>query len=191
MKCILCESYAFTHICSTCQTTFLSPSLHKRKLFNGVDIISFYNYEEIKELLFTKHTDIGFYIYNILAQLSFKKFAEEFHTKEKYISLAVDDTIKSGYSHTAILNHALKTYNINPLNNKLRAKNSVSYSGKSKIFRQNNPRNFQLKKFKGNNIILVDDIITTGQTLIQACAKVAEQGKTVRFCLTLTDVSLK
>ncbi len=191
MKCILCESYAFTHICSTCQINFLSPSLYKRKLSNGVDIISFYNYEEIKELLFTKHTDVGFYIYNILAQLSFKKFAEEFHTKEKYISLAVDDTIKSGYSHTAILNHALKTYNINPLYNKLRAKNSVSYSGKSKMFRQENPRNFQLKKFKSDNIILVDDIVTTGQTLTQACAKVEEQGKTVSFCLTLTDVSLK
>ena len=191
MKCMLCESYAFTHICSTCQTNLLSPSLYKRKLSNGVDIISFYNYEEIKELLFTKHTDIGFYIYNILAQLSFKKFAGEFHTKEKYVSLAVDDTIKSGYSHTAILNHALKTYNINPLHNKLRAKNSVSYSGKSKMFRQENPRNFQLKKFKSNNIILVDDIITTGQTLTQACAKVEEQGKTISFCLTLTDVSLK
>jgi len=191
MKCILCESYAFTHICSTCQANFLSPSLYKRKLSNGIDVISFYNYEEIKELLFTKHTDLGFYIYNILAELSFKKFAQEFHTKEKYISLAVDDTSKSGYSHTAILNHSLKTYNIKPLYNKLRAKNSVSYSGKSKLFRQENPRDFQLKKLRSDNIILVDDIVTTGETLTQACAKVEEQGKTVSFCLTLTDVSLK
>ena len=189
MKCILCESYTFTHICSTCQTKFLSPSLHTRKLSNGIDVISFYNYEEIKQLLFTKHTDIGFYIYTILAKLSFKQFAQEFHTKEKYISLSVDDTSKSGYSHTAILNHALKTYNIKPLYNKLRANNSVSYSGKSRRFRQENPRDFQLKKLKSDNIILVDDIITTGETLCQACAKIQEQGKTVSFCLTLTDVS--
>ena len=124
-----------------------------------------------------------------MAELSFKKFSQEFHTKEKYISLAVDDTSKSGYSHTAILNRSLKTYNIKPLYNKLRAKNSVSYSGKSKRFRQENPRDFQLKRLKSDNIILVDDIVTTGETLTQACAKIQEQGKAVSFCLTLTDVS--
>ena len=191
MKCILCERYTFTHICKTCQKNFLSPSFSKRKLPNGIDLISFYKYEEIKKLLFTKHTDLGFYIYALLAKLSFKQFAQEFHTKEKYISLAIDDTIKSGYSHTAILNHALKTYNINPLHNTICGKNRISYSGKSKIFRQENPRDFQVKKLKSENIILVDDIVTTGQTLTQACAKIKEQGKTVSFCLALTDVSLK
>lgn len=191
MKCILCESYAFTHICPTCQTSFLSPSFYKRRLSNNVDVISFYKYEEIKELLFTKHTDIGFYIYTILAELSFEKFAQEFHTKEKYISLAIDDITRSGYSHTAILNHKLKTYNIKPLFNKIRAKNSVSYSGKSKLYREENLRDFQLKKLRSNNIILVDDIITTGSTLSQACYEVQKQNKEVSFCLTLTDVSLK
>ena len=191
MKCMLCENYSLTHICSSCQINFLTPSIYKRKLPNGIDVLSFYKYEDIKELLFTKHTNIGFYIYTILATLSFKKFAEEFHTKERYIALAVDDTCKHGYSHTAILNHSLKSYNIKPLYNKLRSKNSVSYSGKSRQFRQENPRDFRLKKLKQNNIILIDDIITTGSTLSQACAKVKEQQKEVCFCLTLTDVSLK
>ncbi len=191
MKCILCENYSLTHICSLCQINFLTPTVSKRKLSNGIDVLSFYKYEDIKELLFTKHTDIGFYIYTILADLSFKKFAEEFHTKEKYISLAIDDRCTNGYSHTAILNHALKSYNIKPLYNKLRAKNSVSYAGKTKIFRESNPRDFQLKKLKNEHIILIDDIMTTGSTLTQACTKIKEQGKTVSFCLTLTDVSLK
>lgn len=191
MKCILCESYAFTHICPSCQANFLSPSLYRRELSNGIDVISFYRYKEIKELLFTKHTDIGFYIYNILAKLSFEKFAKEFHTKEKYHSIGVDDTIRSGYSHTAILNYHLKTYNIKPLFHQLRAQNSVSYSGKTKAFRETHPRNFHLAKLTCNDIILVDDIITTGATLTQACKEVQKQNKTVSFCLTLTDVSLK
>jgi len=108
MKCILCENYSLTHICKNCQTTFLTPSFYKRTLTNNITVISFYKYEEINELLFTKHTDLGFYIYSILAQLSFQKFAKEFHTKEKYVSIGVDDTAKNGYSHTAILNHALR-----------------------------------------------------------------------------------
>jgi len=191
MKCILCENYSLTHICSQCKHTFLTPSIYKRTLDNNIDVISFYKYEDIKELLFTKHTDLGFYIYKILADLSFKKFAQEFHTKEKYVSIGVDDTIKSGYSHTAILNNALTTYNIKPLFNKLQARNKVSYSGKSKEFRMHNPRNFKLKKLKQNDIILVDDIITTGTTLTQAIALLKKNNKSVVFCLTLTDVSVK
>jgi competence protein ComFC len=191
MRCILCENYSFTHICSKCQTTFLAPAIYKRKLSGGTDVISFYRYEEIKELLFTKHTDIGFYIYNILADLSFKKFAEEFHTKEKYVSIGVDDNIRSGYSHTAILNNALKTYNIKPLFNKLKAKNDISYSGKTREFRMLNPRDFEVKSFKQKDVIIVDDIITTGATLTQAIQTLTQENKNVPFCLTLTDVSNK
>jgi len=190
MKCILCENYSLTHICKSCQTTFLTPAIHKRSLNNNITVISFYKYSEIKELLFTKHTDIGFYIYNILAKLSFKKFAEEFHTKEKYVSIAVDDNPKSGYSHTAILNHALKSYNITPLHNKLRAQSTISYSGKTRAFREQNPRNFHFKNFKNLNVILVDDIITTGTTLREAIKILEQKEKQVAFCLTLCDVSI-
>ncbi len=189
MKCILCENYSLTHICKECQTNFLTPSLYKRTLSNGITVISFYRYSDIKELLFTKHTDIGFYIYTILAKLSFKKFAQEFHTKEKYVSIAIDDNPKSGYSHTAILNHTLKSYNITPLYNRLRAKSSISYSGKTRAFREQNPRNFHLKNFKNPNVILVDDIITTGTTLSEAIKTLEEKKKEIAFCLTLCDVS--
>lgn len=190
MKCILCENYSLTHVCPSCKTNFLHPSLYTRKLSNGIPVISFYKYNEIKELLFTKHTDLGFYVYNTLAELSFKKFAKEFHTKEKYVSIGVDDTVKSGYSHTAILNRHLKSYNIKPLFHKLRAQNPVSYSGKSRSFRVTNPRDFALKKFREKNVILVDDIVTTGTTLSEAIKILQGQKKEVSFCLTLTDVSI-
>jgi len=191
MKCIVCENYSLTHICKSCQKNFLTPSIYKRTLANGTTVISFYRYNDIKEFLFTKHTDIGFYVYNILAKLSFQKFAQEFHTKERYVSIAVDDNVKSGYSHTAILNQRLKSYNIKPLHNKLRAQNPVSYSGKTKTFREQNPRNFHLKKFKNDNVILVDDIITTGTTFSEAIDLLEKSEKEVAFCLTLCDVSLK
>jgi competence protein ComFC len=186
---MMCENYSLTHICEPCQTNFLQASLYKRKLPNGIEVLSFYKYSEIKELLFTKHTDLGFYIYNILAKNSFKVFSKEFQFQEGCVAIGVDDHVKSGYSHTAILNKSLASPSIKPLYNILRATNTINYSGKSKEFRFINPRNFTLKSFKNENVILVDDIITTGATLTQACEVLKAQGKNILFCLTLTDVS--
>jgi len=192
MKCLICESYSWHYICKHCQKEFLTPHLYSRKLSNGVQVFSFYNYEEIKHLLFTKHTDLGFYIYKLLAQNSFQLFAKEFNSPLEYISLGIDDVPKNGYSHTAILNHALRyASNITPLFHILRANSNISYSGKSKIFRETNPRNFTIETFKGDNIILVDDIITTGTTLNEAIKLLEEKGKKVSFCLTLSDVSFQ
>jgi len=190
MKCMLCESLSFTHICSTCQNTFLAPSIYKRKILNNIEVISFYKYNDIKDLLHTKHTDLGYYIYNILAKNSFSKFADEFEFNDKVSSIAIDDNIKSGYSHTAILNKALKSKQIIPHFNKLRAQNSISYSGKSREFRLLNPRDFELKNFNDTKVILVDDIITTGLTLTQAINTMQKADKNVLFCLTLADASL-
>ena len=191
MKCMLCESPSFTHICSNCQEIFLTPSIYKRKILNNTEVISFYKYSDIKSLLFTKHTDLGFYIYSILAKNSFKKFAENFNYSDTVSSIAVDDNIKSGYSHTAILNKNLKSQNIKPEFNRLRTNNSISYSGKSKEFRLMNPRNFKFTNSYTNDIILIDDIITTGSTLTQAIQTIQKNEKTILFCLTLADASLK
>jgi competence protein ComFC len=186
----MCETLSLSHICTNCQKTFLSPSIYKRKIENDIEVISFYKYSEIKDLLHTKHTDLGYYIYSILAKNSLKKFAYEFDYPETLTSIAVDDYISGGYSHTAILNRALKSRCITPLFNKLRAKNRVSYSGKSREFRILNPRKFEVKKFDAKSVILVDDIITTNLTLTQAVKAMQKERKEVIFCLTLADASI-
>jgi competence protein ComFC len=188
---MLCESLSFTHICCTCQDTFLTPSIYKRKISNNIEVISFYKYKEIKELLHTKHTDLGFYIYNILANNSLVKFASEFRFDTHVVSIGIDDNVENGYSHTAILNKKLKSKCIKPLFNRLRAKNRVSYSGKSREFRVMNPRSFQMTDFKTDEVILVDDIITTGSTLNQAIRTLELNNKEVLFCLTLADAGLE
>ena len=188
---MLCENFSLTHICSTCQTTFLTPQLYKRKLQNGIEVISFYKYGEIKDLIHSKHTDIGYYIYTILAKLSFSKFSTEFRMQGDIVSIGIDDNVTSGYSHTSILNKALKSKSIKPLYNKLRARNPVSYSGKSREFRLLNPRDFQTSDFKEKNVILVDDVITTGSTLNQAILALRAIDKEVILCLTLTDAQVK
>jgi competence protein ComFC len=187
----MCESLSLEHVCPSCQNIFLSPSLYKRKIFRDIEVISFYKYSEIKDLLHTKHTDLGYYVYNILAKNSIEKFAAEFNYPHKVVSIGVDDHTKNGYSHTAILNKALKSKYIKPLYGKLRAANDVTYSGKSKEFRILNPRAFKLNSFKAEELILVDDIITTGSTLTQAIETMQKNGKSILFCVTLADASLK
>jgi len=95
MKCMLCEELSFTHICSSCQNTFLTPSIYKRKILNNIEVISFYKYNDIKNLLHTKHSDIGYYIYSMLAENSLKNFAKTFTYPDAISSIAVDDNIKS------------------------------------------------------------------------------------------------
>lgn len=187
----MCERLSLSHICFDCQSTFLSPSIYRRKILNNIEVISFYKYDEIKELLHTKHTDLGYYIYTILAKNSFKKFAAEFNYDGKVASVAIDDHVKGGYSHTAILNKSLKSSNIKPLFCKLHAKNKVTYSGKSREFRLLNPRNFEIKNLEEKEIILVDDIVTTGLTFTQAIGTLQKNGHNVAFCISLADASIK
>jgi len=185
----MCEKFSLKHICRTCQKNYLTPSLYKRHLQDGTLLISFYKYEDIKEFLFTKHTDIGFHIYTIMAQKSFQKFAKDFFPKEQYLSIAIDDIVSDDYSHTAILNRHLHSHYIKQKYSIIRAKNRVSYSGKSREFRLKNPRNFHIKPFKEREVIVVDDIVTTGSTLLEAIQTLKDQGKETLFCLTLCDVS--
>ncbi|WP_295046524.1 ComF family protein [Sulfurimonas sp.] len=187
----MCESVSFSHICDSCQIIFLTPSIYRRKILNNIEVISFYKYKDIKNLLHTKHTDLGYYIYSIMARNSFKKFATSFLYESKISAIAIDDKTNSGYSHTAILNKQLSSKSILPEFAKLRAKNDISYSGKGKEFRMMNPRDFSFKKPKYKEIILVDDIITTGSTLSQAITSISRENYTPLFCLTLADASVK
>lgn len=184
---MICESLSLIHICKTCQTEYLSPSFFKRKILGKIPVYSFYKYQDIESLLLTKHTDLGYYIYTILAQNSFTPFAQNFDYDNALCSLSVDDHVKNGYSHTAILNKCLESKTIKPRYAKLLAESTVSYSGQDYQFRLLNPRHFQLGAFKEKDVILVDDIITTGLTLTQAVQTLEKEGKNVLFCLTLAD----
>ena len=105
--------------------------------------------------------------------------------------MGVDEHVKHGYSHTAILNRALNAEHIHPQFNKITAGSSNTYSGKSFQYRLLHPRKFKVKTFKEKFVILVDDIVTTGMTLTQAVEALEREGKEVIFCLTLADAEKK
>lgn len=187
MRCMVCERFSLTHICSYCQESLLTPTLHKRKILGNIPVYSFFPYNDIEPLLLTKHTDVGYYIYTILAKRALGAFAREWQYEHRVASLGIDDHATSGYSHTAVLNRALKSSNIAPCYGKLRASNHHKYAGKSVEERLMNPRQFDYKPFSENEVILVDDIVTTGTTLSEASEVLHANGKKVILCLTLTD----
>ncbi len=189
MRCLLCEKLSFYHICRNCQFRLLQPGLFSRKILSNIPVYSFYKYHDIEALLLSKHTHLGYYIYKILAENSFKPFAQNFKFDNRLASIAVDDHIRYGYSHTAILNQALKSKSIIPYFDRLKAKNTLSYSGKSYQERLLSPRHFRVKNFREDQVILVDDIITTGLTLTQAVQALQKNNKEVLFCLCLTEAT--
>lgn len=165
------------------------PSLHRRKV-GTLDVISFYKYATIETLLHSKHKPEGHRIYKALADLTMKPFIKEFiasDNRDVYI-IGIDEYVKSGYAHVALLTRAMKTKTSIPQHSALMAQNRVNYSGKSLQFRLENPREFIYTGKSNIDVILVDDVITTGITLQEAQKVLISYGVNVLFALTLADV---
>jgi competence protein ComFC len=152
-------------------------------------IISLFRYSTIEPFLLTKHTPAGFRIYRYFAKRHIRPFLELFSTglQERAYLIGIDEDIESGYSHTAILSHYGRQKNLIPLHGRLFAKNRVSYAGKSLSFRLNNPRNFTYTGPSNIDVVLIDDIVTTGLTLQEAQNTLLKYGVSVLFALTLAD----
>lgn len=185
MKCISCDKFSFRIICKACQSILLVPNFHKKELEKDFFVYSFYEYIEIEDFIQSKYYFHGDRIFNILASLSFKKFSLNFNFNEKIYAIPVDDHTRHDFSQTAILAKHLKSQFINPIYNTLKASNIVKYAGKDLEYRQKNKRRFIYKGPKNCCVILVDDLITSGSTILEAKKALEKQNVKVLFALTL------
>jgi len=192
MRCYSCHKLSFHTFCKTCQKNLLQPTVFKRT-FGSLEVYSFYKYQNIEDLLLTKHTPQGFILYKALAKLSFEPFIKTFmeNDNREVFVVGIDENVKSGYAHVALLTHEMKAKNVKVQHAKLMARNLESYSGKTLQFRLENPRDFVYKGKKGVEVILVDDIVTTGTTLLEAAKVLKQNGVEVLFALTLASVEWK
>jgi competence protein ComFC len=188
MRCLSCHKLSWKTFCLECQTKLLKPSISKR-VINSLEVYSFFGYQHIEDLLLTKHTTQGYIIYKALAKMTLKPFIQNFSTNisDKVYIIGIDEVIKNGYSHVALLTHQMKAKNIQILHSKLIAQNRVNYSGKTLEYRLSNSREFIYKGLSNIEAILVDDIITTGTTLKEAQKVLVENGVKVLFALTLAN----
>ena len=147
----------------------------------GFSVFYCYGYSEIRELILSKHHEYGAAVLARIASLSLAKFPlhlqreisanpqnyEAFKTDGifKFNAVPLDDDSRSGYSHTAILARALKSELIEPKFHCLRAQ-----------FRLKHKRNFKILTPPQFPVILVDDIITSGLSMLQARESLIDGG---------------
>ncbi len=187
MRCLSCERLSFSAVCKSCRKNLLEPTFNKRELEKGFFVYSFYSYEDIKELLNTKYEFYGDRVFTILAGLAFKKFAQNFKYGEMITAIAVDDHTRHEFSQTALLAKALSSRYIRPRFNTLKASKIIKYAGKDLEFRKKNPRGFKYKGEENLKVILVDDLVTTGTTILEAKKVLEKHNCEVLFALTLSD----
>jgi len=190
LRCLICEKLSISHICKNCRIQYLSPNIFKRELSSGLKVISFYQYDEITDLIKTKNSYLGFYIFKILAESSIKLFLQELNLKTLTYLIPIDDKVsKSGYSHTAILTNKSRVKKTVPLYRSLISQSKVKYIGQSLNFRLENRRDFKIGKNipKNSPLILIDDVITTGSTLNEANEILQKYGVKDIFALTLAS----
>jgi len=190
MRCLSCHKLSIQTFCKACQERLLQPSISKRTI-GSLDVYSFFKYQNIEDLLLTKHTAQGFILYKALAKMTFNPFIKKFLEEDNRLVyvIGVDEHVQSGYSHVALLTDAMRAKNSKILHSQLMATNQVNYSGKSLDYRLNNPRAFNYRGIKNIEVILVDDIVTTGTTLKEAKYVLEKEGITVLFSLTLADAN--
>lgn len=186
MRCAKCSGFSLAIICTQCEQ-ILSQYEQGYRLVDGLKVYYFYKYSDIKEIILSKHNLYGSFAISRLAQLCMAKFANEFSFGSAISVVPLDDNTKSGYSHTAILAKSLKNTDLQPVYRAIRATNPVKYAGKSLEFRQKNPRGFKLLKKIDNPVILVDDIITTGTSILEAKKVLKKAGINVLFGIVLAD----
>jgi competence protein ComFC len=190
LRCITCQSLSWKIICNDCQERLLGASFYKRELTKDFNVYSFYKIDEVKELVNSKYEFYGDKVFTIMAKLSFEKFASNFKYSNEVFAIPIDDHTRHEFSHTAILNKELNSKNITPLYNILKAQNIVKYAGKDLAFRKNNKRNFNCKNFQNKQVILVDDIVTTGTTMLEAKEILEKNNCEVLFGLTISDANI-
>ncbi len=176
-------------ICKECQKRLLKPTLRKRRLDLGIEVYSFYSYSEIKTLLKSKESYIGDRVLKILARNSFLPFLSNIgRIANEFAIVPIDCRVKRHFSHTAVLGRVCEKAGFNVWYGALTSRSGVEYGGKGLRFRRSNPKRFIYRPTGLEPIVIVDDIIASGETISQA-AKTAGERSNVLFAMVLADAA--
>ncbi|RDU62879.1 ComF family protein [Helicobacter sp. MIT 14-3879] len=163
----------------------LSPQ--KRILNDGFIIYSFYEYQNIEFLLKTKYYLIGNKIYKFLSNKAVKYFRDNINGDfSKIYSIGIDDRVDSFYSHSGVIVREFSEI-FKPLFGVLKATNNIHYAGKNLQYRKDNKKGFIYNWRNNIDVILIDDVITTGCSIIEARECLLNHNVRALFAITLSD----
>ncbi|WDL74535.1 ComF family protein [Helicobacter winghamensis] len=189
MRCISCGRFSFKILCKDCLD--LVALKHTCRDLNGFKVYGFFDYDSISFLLHAKYSVLGSKVYRELSKLALKHLQAQKKTYDCF-GVGIDDRIsKQGYAHNAIFLNHLKQVGLKPMYRTIYASNDVRYAGKSLKFREQNPREFILKREVMNReIVLVDDVVTSGLTLLSAKEFLEKHGAKVLCAFVLADANI-
>ena len=190
MRCVCCSSLSLQIVCKDCQSKLLKPSFYKREVSKDFYVYSFYKFDEVKEFINSKYQFYGDRVFSILGSLSFQKFAKNFTYENKVYAIPIDDHTRHHFSHTAILAKYLRSKYIKVKYDVLKANNIVKYAGKDLAFRKKNKRDFVYTGKDKIQVILVDDLITTGSTMLEAKEILESYNCEVLFGLSISNANI-
>jgi len=190
MRCLSCHKLSLKVICNSCTSRLLIANPTRRKI-GTLEVVSLFSYENMERFILTKHTPVGHRVYRHFAKEFTSKFLDSFANAqdEEILIVGVDERVKSGYSHTALLCEQTRSKKIKVAHSKLLSTSDVKYAGKTLQYRIEHPRKFIYKGPTNLPVVLVDDIVTTGMTLIEADTLLRSMGAEVLFALTLADAN--
>lgn len=196
MKCLVCGKFCLRVLCKPCLESIpLRPSVRK---VGGVSVYCFFGYDDVSLLLGAKYHVIGSRVLTLLAQKAATHFARTLAEQDQSAPsslrgiglVGIDDYVRSFYSHTGVLvREFAKAMGMRAHYGALQARNPISYAGKPLAYRQANKRDFRYSS-TAREIVLVDDIITTGTSFKEAIAVCADSGASVHFCLALCNARI-
>ncbi len=184
MKCLLCGHFCFGVLCEKCLDSI--PLTPRKRIVSNVPIYSFFAYEDVDFLLNAKYYAIGSRIYTALARIASDYFFRSDSSFGGIYGIGIDDYVRSFYSHTGVILKYFSRNGIVPIYGQLKASNLVSYAGKSLEFRQANKRGLCYSA-KAKDVMIVDDIITTGTSFCEAIEVCQKAGAKVHFGIALSD----
>ncbi|CBG39541.1 purine/pyrimidine phosphoribosyltransferase [Helicobacter mustelae] len=187
MRCIVCARFSLCVLCKSCQEQhlILKPKI---RIIGDFKVYSFYDYQDVSFLLATKYYAIGTRVFALLAGHA----ARYFFTQQKstllsqnVYGIAIDDHPKKSYSHSGVILRAFR-HCVRPIYGELYARNAVQYAGKNLEFRKNHPKDFFYKS-GARDVVIFDDIITTGTSMLEASSCVQKAGGQALFGIVLAD----
>lgn len=162
-----------------------------RVLDHHVMVISFFEYHDVIDILALKYESFGSRAIKLMSKRAFKAFRDYVNCGEIAIKfnnaygIPFDDKPKHGYSHTALIAREFRSI-FKPLYNSLRSCNNVRYAARDLHFRLTNPRDLRYKGPAGVDVVVFDDIVTSGTSLMEA-KKTIDLEANMLFGITLTD----